>query len=58
MSRVRAKGKRISRPPIPEAKRQRIEELHRAGTSINGIRKERGIGYGTAWNYVRALEQG
>ena len=28
------------------------------GLSINGIRKERGIGYGTAWNYVRALEQG
>ena len=28
------RGKRISRPPIPEAKRRRIEKLHRAGTSI------------------------
>ena len=37
---------------------RRIEELHRAGTSINGIHKERGIGYGAAWHYVRALEQG
>ena len=56
MSRAGAEGKRLSRPPIPQAKRRRIEELHRAG--INGIRKQLGIGYGTAWNYVRALEQG
>ena len=58
MPRARAESKRISRPLIPEAKRRRIEKLHRAGTSINGIRKKLGIGYGTAWNYVRALEQG
>ena len=50
MSRARAEGKRISRPPIPEVKRRRIEELHRAGTSINGICKETGIGYGTGRN--------
>jgi hypothetical protein len=55
---ARAEGKRISRPPIPEAKRRRIAELHRAGKSINRIHKELGIGYGTAWNYVQALEQG
>ena len=58
MATARAEGKRISRPPIPEAKRRRIEELRKAGKSINGIHKELGIGYGTAWNYVRALEQG
>jgi molybdenum-dependent DNA-binding transcriptional regulator ModE len=57
MSRARTEGECIS-PPIPEAKRRRIEELHRAGTSINGTREELGIGYSTAWNYVRALEQG
>src|SRR3712207_2254326 len=56
MSRTRAQGKRISRPPIPAATRRRIEELARAGRSINGIAKELGIAYGTAWNYVRAMK--
>ena len=58
MAKARAEGKRISRPPIPEAKRRRIAELHRAGKSINRIHKELGNLYGTAWNYVQALEQG
>jgi DNA-binding NarL/FixJ family response regulator len=56
MARARAQGKRVSRPPIPAATRQSIEELWRAGKSINGIAKELKIAYGTAWNYVRALE--
>jgi DNA invertase Pin-like site-specific DNA recombinase len=54
MARARTQGKRISRPPIPAATRRRIEELWREGRSINGIAKELGIAYGTAWNYVRA----
>ena len=57
MARAKAQGKRVSRPPIPEATRRRIEELARAGRSINGIAKELGIAYGTAWNYVRAMER-
>ncbi len=36
MARARAQGKRVSRPPIPAATRRRIEELARAGRSING----------------------
>ncbi len=56
MARAKAQGKRVSRPPIPEATRRRIEELWRAGGSINAIRRELKIAYGTAWNYVRALE--
>ncbi len=56
MARAKAQGKRVSRPPIPEATRRRIEELARAGRSINGIAKELKVAYGTAWNYVRALE--
>ncbi len=55
MARARAQGRRISRPPIPAATRRRIEELARAGRSINGIAKELGVAYGTAWNYVRAM---
>jgi transposase len=51
------RGQAHLRPPIPEAKRRRIEELYRAGTSINDIGKKLGIGYGT-WKYIRALEQG
>jgi DNA invertase Pin-like site-specific DNA recombinase len=54
MARAKAQGKRVSRPPIPAATRRRIEELWREGRSINGIAKELGIAYGTAWNYVRA----
>ena len=56
MARARAQGRRISRPPIPAATRRRIEELARAGRSINGIAKELGIVYGTAWNYVSAMK--
>jgi DNA invertase Pin-like site-specific DNA recombinase len=56
MARAKAQGKRVSRPPIPEATRRRIEELWRAGKSINGIAKELKVAYGTAWNYVRALK--
>ncbi len=54
--RARAQGKRVSRPPIPAAMRRRIEEPWRAGKSINAIRRELKIAYGTAWHYVRALE--
>jgi DNA invertase Pin-like site-specific DNA recombinase len=57
MARARAQGRRVSRPPIPEATRRRIEELWREGRSINGIAKELGIAYGTAWNYVRAIKR-
>ena len=49
--------KRVSRPPIPVTTRRKIEELARAGRSINGIARELGIAYGTAWNYVRAVRQ-
>ena len=54
MARAKAQGKRVSRPPIPEATRKKIEELAEAGRSINGIAKELGIAYGTAWTYVKA----
>jgi DNA invertase Pin-like site-specific DNA recombinase len=55
MARARAQGKRTSRPPIPEATRRRIAELRGQGMSVKRIAKELGIGYGTAWNYVRLL---
>ena len=57
MARAKAQGKRTSRPPIPERTRKRIEELARAGRSINGIAKELKVAYGTAWNYVKAMER-
>ncbi len=58
MARAKAQGKCISRPPIPEATRRRIQELWRAGGPINGIAEELKVAYGTAWNYARALEPG
>ena len=56
MEHARAQGKRTSRPPIPEATKKQIAKLARAGKSINQIRKELGIGYGTAYKYVKAAE--
>jgi DNA invertase Pin-like site-specific DNA recombinase len=48
MARAKAQGKRTSRPPIPEATRRKIAELHAQGVSIKRIAKELGIAYGTA----------
>src|SRR5829696_1763805 len=55
MARAKAQGKRTSRPPIPEATRRMIAELHAQGVSIKRISKELGIAYGTAWNYIKAV---
>jgi DNA invertase Pin-like site-specific DNA recombinase len=57
MARAKAQGKRVSRPPIPEATRRKVEALARQGRSINGIARELKIAYGTAWNYVRAMKR-
>ena len=51
-----AQGRWTSRPPIPEATRRRIAELHGRGVSIKRIAKELGIAYGTAWNYVKGTK--
>ena len=57
MARARAQGKRISRPRIPEQVQERIRELRRQDVSINQISKQLSIAYGTAWNYVNALDK-
>ena len=56
MARAKAQGKRTSRPPIPEATRRRIAELHRQEVSVKRIVKELGIAYGTAWNYAKGTK--
>ncbi len=48
MARAMAQGTRTSRLPIPEVTRRTIEELWRQGKSINAIRKELKVAYGTA----------
>ena len=58
MARARAQGKRVSRPPLPEATRRRIAELHGQGVSIKKIATQLGIGYGTAWHYAKAAASG
>src|SRR5215213_6678827 len=52
MARAKAQGKRTSRPPILEATRRKIVELHGQGMSVKRTAKELKIAYGTAWNYV------
>src|SRR5215217_1368360 len=56
MARAKAQGKRTNRPPIPEATRRKIAELHGTGVSIKRIAKELGTAYGTAWNYVKRCD--
>jgi DNA-binding CsgD family transcriptional regulator len=54
-----ALGSGVSESPAPGAPlnaTEPVEELWRAGRSINGIARELGIAYGTAWNYVRAMK--
>ncbi len=58
MARAKAQGKRVSRPPLPEATRKKIAELHSQGVSIKRIAKELGIAYGTAWNYAKRSSGG
>jgi transposase len=53
MVRAKAQGKRIARTPIPKKMQARIAVLHAQGLSISQISKQPGIGYGTAWNYVK-----
>ena len=55
MERARAQGKRTSRPLIPEATKREIVTRAKKGISINKIRKELGIGYGTAYKYVKEV---
>ena len=57
MARAKAQGKRTSRPPIPEATRREIAELHARGVSVRRIAKQLGIAYGTAWNYAKGGER-
>lgn len=58
MARAKAQGKRISRAPIARSIQARLAELHAQGVSIHQIRKQLGIGYGTAWNYVQRVKNG
>ena len=53
MARAKAQGKRISRPPIPEATKRKITELRKAGKSIRIIATELGVGIGTVHNYAQ-----
>ena len=53
--RVKAQGKRTSRPPIPKATLYKIAELHAKGVSVKRIARQLGIAYGTAWNYAKGV---
>src|SRR5215207_5951482 len=55
MARAKAQGKRTSRPPIPQATRTKIAELHGQGVSIKRITNELKIANGTAWNYIKGV---
>lgn len=57
MARAKAQGKRISRAPISKKLQSRIAVLHEQGISISQISKQLGIGYGTAWNYIKRFKE-
>ena len=53
MARAKAQGKRISRASLPKGTQASIATRYQQGISISQIRKQLGIGYGTAWNYMQ-----
>ena len=55
MALAKAQGKRISRTPIAQQMQDRIAALHAQELSIQQIRKQLRIAYGTAWNSVQRL---
>ena len=57
MARAKAQGKKTSRPPLADSVQEKIAKLYWEGKPINQIRKELGISYGTAWNYVQKLKK-
>ena len=54
MDRAREQGKRISRPPIPEARQKEIVRLHQAGKSLRQIEAAAGVSRATVAKYVKA----
>ncbi len=56
MARAKSQGKRVSRPPLSDAKQKRIQDLYKDKISIKQISKQLGISYGSAWNYVQQIK--
>ncbi len=56
MARAKAQGKRISRVPLAEELQAQIVALAAEGLSIHQIGKQLGLGYGTAWKYIRRVK--
>ena len=56
MARAKAQGKRISRAPLAEELQAQIMALAAEGLSIHQIGKQLGLGYGTAWKYIRRVK--
>lgn len=57
MTAAKAIGKRAARPPIAEELQRQIRALHDEDVPVSQISKRLGIAYGTAWNYVRRLQE-
>jgi DNA invertase Pin-like site-specific DNA recombinase len=56
MARAKAQGKRISRAPLALELQAQIAALAAEGLSIHQIGRQLGIGYGTAWKYIRHVK--
>ena len=56
MARAKLEGKRISRPPLSKNKQLQIKKLYKQGLSINKIRQQLDISYGSAWNYSQQFK--
>ena len=51
MTRAKAQGKHIARPPIAKQMQEKIIELQREGVSMNKISKTLGIAHRNVYNY-------
>ena len=52
MERAKAQGKRVSRPPLAEQRRQQIKKLRQQGVSIRKIAKHVGVSKATVQKYM------
>ena len=53
MDRARAEGKRVSRPPLPDATVKQIKKLRRQKKSLRAIAKELDVGLATVSRYAQ-----
>lgn len=57
LSRAKAQGKRLGRPPVPASKITAIKKKHKEGLSIRKIAKEVNVGHGVIQRVIKEMAE-